>query len=1037
MKFRKDFVTNSSSTSFGASFWDIIIAILLGIPLNGGADLDEPEGEEVEGEAYSIEMAVSKDVLRTDGEDFIWVYGKVNSKDEKEDTEPFTKALQFSLSGEYGKIVRTDFIDGYKTVCVKAKPLSDAIADTTAPGSCSCSGKGGSASIDFMYELYAEPVVMEVTTEPQGKNSLQADGQDTIFAYARISEINEEGQVTDLVSTRNIDFNVSGGGWMNGEVQPDLIGDWKCIALTALKPAAADEAIVPPQGIVTINGESSTGKKFSEKIAVTIEAEPSIEVNAVDLFFLSGAKQSENVLVKIKNVDLSKWDYSFEYIGKENICTIEETDRSDNGCEISYRITESEEGSFEQNPGRRSNSGKYTFKLSNAAKSFSDYVKISVMREGLYFDSLNEDEKDYIELRGNGTDSKRAAFFIYRWNEESKQLEPYKEGLENIYLQYKLANSVLVQNAAEVTGLDMRNPEPYGSSGISYEFFTVNMFPMLPDYAIVKLGAETTVEEDHFTVDFDLHLLRPLTRYGEEEWQKEYEETVDVIFKIIPSEFKSKFLDLLNEKKMELEAEGLRTLRKTIIDKASEMNTTLAEGYLKTAYWLDWAVYVLEWVEFAADIVVSACINVMAGPLSGIAIDVLRSYIVEGIKAKAEGIPPAQKEQSWLDKFYEPVKAMGLGFATDPQTIEYMIGTSPKVCALAWTIYFAYNFYVPYSSGKGLYESAKIAITNFSKRIAVQYLSGKFAKKWEVDQLNMAKEKIQPDGSFDPDDMLEMMKNSKFVRSIKESGDDALQAAFNNTLKKTVYQPHDTALTHWIKTNVPELSGKEIRVGDFSTPGKTGSKVNTDRDYRVQVKVGDDWVEVPTSVWKDKSMEIFGNLTGYDPKTAAGALNVSQDAWDAMSEAERRELWAERQYRQLPTDASNRQACKDFSDQNADGISNIVKVKNGQGKLLDPDDMARMYKQKAVDDLTIGNNPSEAIQQIKKGRDELISIRNSYISQGYKVPAVEKGFIESMKELDTISTNLSGNNRADYYSPSTILDYADRLAEEIKKLKDC
>lgn len=239
-------------------------------------------------------------------------------------------------------------------------------------------------------------------------------------------------------------------------------------------------------------------------------------------------------------------------------------------------------------------------------------------------------------------------------------------------------------------------------------------------------------------------------------------------------------------------------------------------------------------------------------------------------------------------------------------------------------------------------------------------------------------------------DVLALQSSSTNMRSLKNAPPE-VREAFNNTLRKAVYEPHDAELVDWISKNVPEVGNRPVRVDDFRTPGAGSSDpraINTDRDYRVLMQnEKEEWIEVRKELWQGKSYELFGKQTGFDGTAVQQAHPEIE--WNRMTPQQRaakqQELWAD-QHQQLATDRASIEASPDYSDQAALGKewaqveSNILKVKHGEATLQDPDAIGQMYYEKVSASLRRDNVP-EAVAQAQKSVDSLWAVRRGYGTQ--------------------------------------------------------
>jgi len=233
-------------------------------------------------------------------------------------------------------------------------------------------------------------------------------------------------------------------------------------------------------------------------------------------------------------------------------------------------------------------------------------------------------------------------------------------------------------------------------------------------------------------------------------------------------------------------------------------------------------------------------------------------------------------------------------------------------------------------------------------------------------------------------DVIEIMADPTKVRDLKTAPPE-IQAAFENT-RKHIYEGHDIAVENHVRTNVPGMAGKEIKVIEIRTPGKPGEvTINTDHDYTVCYKDVDPktghevWIEVDRRAWEMESYRSFAEATGGPT---------------APPEAARR--WAQ-QHQQVATDVTHPEASRDYSDQGlifneATGSwqqtafePNIEWVKRGESTLVDPEGMGDMFTTKVADAMTGGEPTTESFVQAGKCVRELEAVRAGYDRQHYKL----------------------------------------------------
>jgi len=363
---------------------------------------------------------------------------------------------------------------------------------------------------------------------------------------------------------------------------------------------------------------------------------------------------------------------------------------------------------------------------------------------------------------------------------------------------------------------------------------------------------------------------------------------------------------------------------------------------------------------------------------------------------------------------------------------------------------------------------------------------------------------IGPDGKprVRLDDVLDFQSDTQKMRDLKNASPE-LREAFNRTLREKVYDPHDQKLIDYIlkQPGNEHLTADDIEIDDFRTPKEGQTKadlardINTDRDYRVLVKVKDkngNWIEVDTSVWEDQSKMILSESSGFQPPKAwadmtsaerkaardthqeafvqpenwkkmtpeeqINAVKKHQEAfeppigWDKMTGAERMRAIDEHaaKLQQMQTDAKHAEACRDYSDQGVDPKTgkriqlkepNILKVKRGEATLLDAPATGQMYRNKVNAALSDGNKP-EAIAQSKKAVDTLTHVREGYAMQGYDVGQLPQNLQDAMAVLKSAHTDTRANSAEveqklkDLGFEGGIEEVSNKMASEIAALGD-
>ena len=366
-----------------------------------------------------------------------------------------------------------------------------------------------------------------------------------------------------------------------------------------------------------------------------------------------------------------------------------------------------------------------------------------------------------------------------------------------------------------------------------------------------------------------------------------------------------------------------------------------------------------------------------------------RGYASSAVGSSLAMRDAAREGKSGTEILYEGAKAAVFDFVIG-KTAD-LVGQAAGAAHTAWR-----------EAGEAMEEAAHVA----ARLKGATQAGGDLLAETERN-LNRLRQNLARDGAGRPraklEDVLDVQRTPHQVRNLKQTGTQELQDGFNNTLRSEIYKPHDRALVQRLKESHPELADRKVVVHEFRTPGKGGSGINTDRDFRVLYKNDNgEWIEVPRSRWEKDSHDIFGELTGYDPaKCPPDIPDAQKQAW-----------WAE-QHGHTATDRSFREACPDYSDQVINEVGERVRVGKpriqelkeiASGKvdlpgqpvrLRDPASIGSQFDEKIAGNLRRGD-PFEAVAQAQKGVDTLDAVRKAYDAQGIAAGSLPDNFGSAM-----------------------------------------
>ena len=303
-----------------------------------------------------------------------------------------------------------------------------------------------------------------------------------------------------------------------------------------------------------------------------------------------------------------------------------------------------------------------------------------------------------------------------------------------------------------------------------------------------------------------------------------------------------------------------------------------------------------------------------------------------------------------------------------------------------------------------------------------------------------------------PEHVLRLQEDSRWVRELNQKGEEVQKKAFQETLG-AMQQKANTAATSAMTEkfkNDPRYKDVTFIPGEWSTPGtNTSTKINTDYDVRFGYKDSrGNFRECCRGVAEEAFYKSWSQQTGGPPADA--------DLKAHMHHAEKSRF--------LVTDRFHMEAPKDFTDQNSKAVPNFIMVKEGEAKLLDPEDFGRVYHIKADEQFRqaraieqqlkndssltekqrselvekMKSHQAEGVMQVKKGIQALDASRASYVRQGYEVghiPDPLRSQLDAIlsfegtksEDVDAMMKRLGGADMAD--------GFTQKVSSQIESLK--
>lgn len=924
------------------------------IPPEGLIPEDMPPSDSVDQPAdpthrYWVETSINNGTIKTDGEESCWVYGKVMSDNPEADTGALTAALGFSPGGRYGSLLQqvdSGYVNGYKCVCYVARmPLQLSPDEKTGSASVSI-GTGGpngyiSGSQGINLTLLGQNARLETATMPGGTKTLTVGDPNVIWLYGRVVSVNAETGET-MINNEAMDtirFTPTGEGsdWLFLSSDTARVeGGWLACGVKARNPygdsAEAQKYKAPSTVTATIRAIQGQ-TTLSSSVTFTVIAQSDLIVDHPYLNFISQSGETQTVTFEVLNPGSEPWSFEYEISQRDaGLCAVEDAKVLPNSAKYQITLKECDDGG--EIGGRKDSEprGKVTvIARGNGGYELRGEAVFSLVREGLYLDGFGAEGDGSYLLKADGKSVRNIGFQLVICDPNTKKMIPCPEALSNLSLMFKRTDSILVQNAASVTGLDMIFKEMKGERTGIYTATTKNVFHAKEPFIPVHLIATADVpDRGRFEKEFVIKIQVEDNSPGSKLYEEEYKKCEEIIDKLIPAGEKARFRTFLfsESQKKYMDADGLAIIRKLIINQAISMNERLSRGYLEEAEWYTKAIWWCEKLEFVGDIAFEAVIAATTGGMLSVGAGLIKSTMISAYTAHVNGMSMDEWVENEMNGLLGLGLNMGIGFITDPVVLQEYIGKSKTAVTAAWTIFIGYNFAKALYDGMSIYQAAEHVAKMATQQLAVQFLSSKLSKNKAIldankamkDLENMVSRDAHGNPTLPPGVAEKIMTDPQFVRSIKNSSNENLKLAFEDALRKDVYRPHDAALENWIKQNVPGMEGTIVKVNDFRTPKTDGStegvNVNADRDYRVMYKdrYSGEWKELPKEHWEKQSYKEFAKSSGFDPETGAQRLGIDKDKWNNMTPEQQQEQWA-RAFRQTPTDQAHIVSSRDFSDQ--------------------------------------------------------------------------------------------------------------------------
>lgn len=343
--------------------------------------------------------------------------------------------------------------------------------------------------------------------------------------------------------------------------------------------------------------------------------------------------------------------------------------------------------------------------------------------------------------------------------------------------------------------------------------------------------------------------------------------------------------------------------------------------------------------------------------------------------------------------------------------------------------------------GRGLKEAADRLEFNNYKRSAEQRVQ------------NLAK-KVENGEPISLEEVKSMLRDPRSMRQLKKS-EEGVRTSFNDSLNGKLYEPTDNPT----RDQLEKLGmGNKVEMDSIRTPGTKSdpSAINTDNDAFGTKKVTNYKGETVT---KEIDRHIVGGLREENFAKAAGVIkkdgsfDIEKAAsempdvdWKSMNRTQQMKKYSE-MHNQEVTDVFSPEGSIDYSSNSTsirrdgimpEGVSNIQRIENGQGTLMDAEQLGKMDVYK-VDKYLKHNdmaNQCEGFEQLSKMGKMADRLTTAYQNNGYNVNSLSKEMKKAIEIAgDWNLSPLEKTAKLQQIGFKGPMDLADKLSGRIEGLK--
>ena len=568
----------------------------------------------------------------------------------------------------------------------------------------------------------APTVGVEITTDPANRRELRADGKDAIVLKARIVPSPQEKADVTRNKTRGIRFSAIGAHSAWAKLDNTMMsGDWQCVTVRAVNPAAQSGATTPPPPTLQIRAAASQGAQTLELKLLADAAELALSPDRFECLLGSGSQAQ--VKVEIKGTGPAPWKIRAEYERNARRFATFDLKQTDG----THAVIDLKEAGLKPERGD-DNIDTATLLVIAEQKGrppLQAALPIRLVQEGIFLADTNRNPQTgafTVHADGKKT-ATEIDYRLFALNAKTKQVANLttdsavrkKIVVECLEKPSSEAARLLASGQLQIDATRLRQlNEPAGTVRLAFARELPSDGRVVPARFRLRYPDR---KEEAFSAPFTLGIATTANGPGSDQWKVEVERCETIINKFVPVTYRPRLQAMLDQRKQTLGAGGLYLLRQRIWSVATHL--TLAEGgkaYENEAAWADTITSTLEFAKVAGDYAFDVAAGMFtSSPYGALAAGQVREIILSAIEAYQEG----RDAKTWAWEYLTTIPELVEGQIIDRDRFEQW-GVKSKI--RVWLIFVGYHFLKNLAGGASIYEACKETLKTSTENVFTGWL---------------------------------------------------------------------------------------------------------------------------------------------------------------------------------------------------------------------------------------------------------------------------------------------------------------------------